>query len=182
MNEDPVVQDQMLVAYFFQHPNYDANDLSEAITAGYDPVATQSLLSIYQFKAELIRQDYNNRSVVDYWGEYVGPMVGGIINLGGMDGEQPNQTPNWQFRDARHQRIAYTRRGWTPEIIDDTLINPAGRAGTVDYATGDPATSYYRSDGHYVIRNDRTGEIIQVSNLNDPGWIDPLTNQPVRPR
>ncbi len=35
----------------------------------------------------------------------------------------------------------------------------------------DPATAYYASDGSYVVRNDKTGEITQISNKNDPNWI-----------
>lgn len=34
----------------------------------------------------------------------------------------------------------------------------------------DPATMYFDKDGNYVVRNDRTGDIVQVSNKNDPTW------------
>lgn len=34
----------------------------------------------------------------------------------------------------------------------------------------DPATAYFRGDGSYVIRNDRTNEIVQLSDRNDPDW------------
>lgn len=32
----------------------------------------------------------------------------------------------------------------------------------------DPATGYIVKDGYYVVRNDRAGAIVQVSNKNDP--------------
>lgn len=37
----------------------------------------------------------------------------------------------------------------------------------------DPATAYYGKDGGYVVRNDRTGDIVQVSDRTDAGWVAP---------
>ncbi|WP_429244211.1 colicin E5-related ribonuclease [Luteibacter sp. 621] len=37
----------------------------------------------------------------------------------------------------------------------------------------DPATAYYSRSGGYVVRNDVTGDIVQISNRNDPGWKAP---------
>lgn len=37
----------------------------------------------------------------------------------------------------------------------------------------DPATAYYSGRGGYVVRNNRTGDIVQVSNRTDPGWKAP---------
>ena len=37
----------------------------------------------------------------------------------------------------------------------------------------DPATAYYSGRGGYVVRNDRTGDIVQVSDRTDPNWIAP---------
>jgi len=87
----------------------------------------------------------------------------------------------WRFRDLRHERIAYEKRGWTPTTIDKTIQRPVETAMSVDYATNDPATVYYRADGHLVVRNDITGEVIQFSNTNDPDWIDPF-GVGIRPR
>ncbi len=81
-------------------------------------------------------------------------------------------------------------RGWTPSAIDDVLNNPADIASTTDFrhdpASGlrvdqGSATVYYRSDGQYVVQNDLTGEIIQVSDTTDLSWIDPFGDI-VRPR
>jgi hypothetical protein len=95
--------------------------------------------------------------------------------------------PWWADPDKVEEQMV--KRGWTPNDVDDILSNPAEkreswdrrhnpRTGTRD---NEPATVYYRSDGHYVVRNDNTGEIIQVSNTHDPNWIDPF-GEPVRPR
>lgn len=77
-------------------------------------------------------------------------------------------------------------RGWANSDIQDVLDNPvntaAGSDRTSGNAAGEPATYYYRKDGHYVVRNNRTGKIVQISDTNDPQWIDETTNQPVYPR
>jgi filamentous hemagglutinin len=38
----------------------------------------------------------------------------------------------------------------------------------------DPATAYINLDSSYVVQNDRTGEIVQISNKNDPDWQSPF--------
>ena len=74
------------------------------------------------------------------------------------------------------------RRGWTDQDISDTISKPADTAKTINKATGNTATKYYNSDGHYVVRDDVTDEIIQISDRNEPGWIDDLTDKPIKPR
>ncbi len=71
-------------------------------------------------------------------------------------------------------------RGWTRDMIDDTMAKPARTEVTRDTrwtAAGtkldDPATAFVRGDGSYVVRNDVTGDIVQVSNRNDMNWIAP---------
>lgn len=71
-------------------------------------------------------------------------------------------------------------RGWTDQLVDDTIANPTTTVATRDVrhtADGtrmnDPATAYLRDDGSYVVRNDVTGDIVQVSNRNDSGWRAP---------
>ena len=73
------------------------------------------------------------------------------------------------------------KRGWTIADIEDTLRNAAKTVPTRDTRhlpddtrLDDPATAYIRQDGHYVIRNDLTGDIVQISNRNDPGWKSPF--------
>ncbi|MCE1190632.1 MAG: hypothetical protein LWW96_00615 [Acidovorax sp.] len=72
-------------------------------------------------------------------------------------------------------------RGWTAESIDATIANPAKTVVTKDTRfdpisgarLNDPATGYIAKDGSYVVRNDRTGQVVQVSNKNDPTWKAP---------
>jgi RHS repeat-associated protein len=72
------------------------------------------------------------------------------------------------------------QRGWTAPAIDDAVRNPARVVSTRDTRhlpgggrMNDPATAYYSREGGYVVRNDRTGDIVQVSNRNDTGWRAP---------
>lgn len=37
----------------------------------------------------------------------------------------------------------------------------------------DPAAACYSERGGYVVRNDRTGDIVQISDRTDPNWIAP---------
>jgi len=69
------------------------------------------------------------------------------------------------------------RRGWSKSLIEETIRHPARTGNTLDQRlVGDtrrdePATAYFREDGSYVVRNDRTKEIVQLSDRNDPDWI-----------
>jgi hypothetical protein len=68
-------------------------------------------------------------------------------------------------------------RGWTNEDIAKTLDNPSKAVPTSEIQTGgreapQAATAYFKegSENQYVIRNDSTGRIIQISDLNKPDW------------
>lgn len=74
-----------------------------------------------------------------------------------------------------------SKRGWTKESVMEIIQKPAHTAQTQDKRykhdgtrENAPATIYYSGEGHYVIRNDLTGDIVQVSDTNDPGWVDPF--------
>lgn len=71
-------------------------------------------------------------------------------------------------------------RGWTDKDIDDVVAKgPAGvavdqrRPNKTDDKLGrnDPASAY-GGPGKYVVVNDRTGEVTQISDKNDAGWMD----------
>jgi filamentous hemagglutinin len=53
-------------------------------------------------------------------------------------------------------------------LVRDTRYEHGGKQ--VD----DPATAYIRSDGTYVVRNDQTGDIVQISDCHDPDWQMPF--------
>lgn len=63
------------------------------------------------------------------------------------------------------------RRGWTADAIGRAIRRPVATGRTVDRATGQPATAYFVSHNQYVVRNDVTGQIVQVSDLRNPNWM-----------
>ena len=70
-------------------------------------------------------------------------------------------------------------RGWTKEEIQ-SAVNDGATGTTFDkrsasktpdgLSRNDPAT-VYGSKGSYVVVNDRTGEVVQISDKNNPNWI-----------
>jgi RHS repeat-associated protein len=70
-------------------------------------------------------------------------------------------------------------RGWTKEAIEATVQNPEARHAVWDLTTGSKqaATAYVQRGGGYVVLNDETSGVVQISNLNKadwkPVWEDP---------
>lgn len=73
------------------------------------------------------------------------------------------------------------KRGWTTDSLESVIANPSKTVVTKDTRfdpvsgtrLNDPATGYVAKDGSYVVRNDRTGAIVQVSDKNDKNWVAP---------
>jgi hypothetical protein len=72
-------------------------------------------------------------------------------------------------------------RGWTRSDIEQTLAHPHRIVETTDMrwqANGarrnDPAKAYIREDGHYVVRNEVDGTIVQISNRHRLHWTSPF--------
>jgi hypothetical protein len=72
------------------------------------------------------------------------------------------------------------RRGWTEPLIRSTIDNPVRTVPWRDMRRlpgggrmKDPATGYYCRRGGYVVRNDRTGDIVQISDRTNPNWRAP---------
>ncbi len=71
-------------------------------------------------------------------------------------------------------------RGWSRSSIMDTIRHPSRVVSTRDTRhlpggrrMNDPATAYYSRGGGYVVRNERTGDVVQISNRNNPNWKAP---------
>jgi hypothetical protein len=96
---------------------------------------------------------------------------------------------DWDYLEGQRPRLGLTfdpvitllaERGWTRELIDETYARPARAVATRDTRLlrngarrDDPATAYYSWHGGYFVRNDLTGEVVEVSDRNDPGWRAP---------
>ena len=63
-----------------------------------------------------------------------------------------------------------SRRGWTETLIRETILKNVGRQA-LNKATGHFATAYFTSSGAYVVIDNITRVIIQISNTNDPYWV-----------
>jgi RHS repeat-associated protein len=73
------------------------------------------------------------------------------------------------------------KRGWTKDDVNGTIANPDRTVATTDSRyqpdgtrLNDPATAYVNKDGSYVVRNNKSGDIVQISNRNDPNWKSPF--------
>jgi hypothetical protein len=74
------------------------------------------------------------------------------------------------------------KRGWSDALIDETISSPHHVSPALNKATNNPATAYFRKDGSYVVRENVSGRIIQVSDRLDPGWIvDDVIQNPYKP-
>ena len=73
------------------------------------------------------------------------------------------------------------KRGWTESSIQEVVRNPSKTVKTMDTrfnpVTGtrlsEPATGFVAKDGSYVVINNKSGNVVQISNRNDPTWKAP---------
>lgn len=67
-------------------------------------------------------------------------------------------------------------RGWTEDLIRNTIDNPYAIRTSVNKATGNSATVFYTRQGSYVIVDDVTKAIVQISdNINPSTWAPDLS-------
>ena len=62
------------------------------------------------------------------------------------------------------------RRGWSKSLIKETIRRNIGRKA-INRATGNAATAYFTKSGAYVVIDNVTKQIVQISNINDPKWV-----------
>lgn len=63
------------------------------------------------------------------------------------------------------------KRGWSEESVKDVVDHPHSTRKSVNKATGNGATVFYDKDGSYVIIDDKTKEIVQISDKFDKNWV-----------
>ena len=63
-------------------------------------------------------------------------------------------------------------RGWTEHEIRD-VVDRGPVVRSIDHTGGrsDPASVYGSKRGGYVVINDRTWRVVQISDRTDPGWL-----------
>ena len=62
-------------------------------------------------------------------------------------------------------------RGWTTITINEVVADPAATSPAFSRLTGNAATAYFNTYGGYVVVDNVTGDVVQISNLNDPNWM-----------
>ena len=103
-----------------------------------------------------------------------------------------NFNANATVDSGNNMRIHYTisqkiarqieRRNWSRAEIDATIQNPFTTRTAINKATSGAATAYYTQAGDYIVVDNLTGEIIQISEKGNSAWIpDSSINNPYRP-
>lgn len=73
-------------------------------------------------------------------------------------------------------------RGWSNDSIANTINEPYTTRVATNRATGNSATTFYNQNGSYIIRDNVTGKVIQVSDVANPNWApDPSIIDPYLP-
>ncbi len=67
-------------------------------------------------------------------------------------------------------------RGWTDDLVDEVVDNPTFTHNVWDLTSDSAATAYARGDNFYVVVNDATGEVVQISDRLDGGWAPVWTD------
>jgi RHS repeat-associated protein len=100
------------------------------------------------------------------------PVPAGRPNLGSFPRENNNIRTTTLPTSGHHANqlnpSSPTFRGWTQSSIDSVVNRPAATGRTTNLATGNPATAYFNQDGHYVVRDNVTGALVQTSHQNYP--------------
>ncbi|MDD1416342.1 hypothetical protein MEN41_17500 [Dolichospermum sp. ST_con] len=63
-----------------------------------------------------------------------------------------------------------SKRGWTEEMLESVYLNPVNTELTIDKRYNIDGTR--KDDGAYIVCNDITGDVVQISDINDPHWIE----------
>jgi hypothetical protein len=66
-------------------------------------------------------------------------------------------------------------RGWTEDNINNTIDSPYTTREALNKATGNSATAYYNEDGSYVVKDNVTGDVVQISKVGDTNWAPDST-------
>lgn len=97
------------------------------------------------------------------------------IGVGGTsDNNNPSATElkfESDTKSAQKLNNEMEKRGWTKDTVKDTVNNPHTTRKSTNKANGNSATVYYKENGAYVVVDDVTKEVVQVSdNINPSAW------------
>ncbi len=72
----------------------------------------------------------------------------------------------------------FAKRGWSQDLVNETVNNPYTTREALNKANGNPATAFYNKEGQYVVRDNKTGNIVQISDKSRPFSPDPTIKNP----
>jgi hypothetical protein len=67
------------------------------------------------------------------------------------------------------------KRGWTWDSMNEVVGNSYTTREALNKAYDNAATAYYNQVGDYVVLDNVTGELVQLSKFGDTGWIPDST-------
>ncbi|HLY69362.1 MAG TPA: colicin E5-related ribonuclease, partial [Puia sp.] len=68
-------------------------------------------------------------------------------------------------------RAQMKSRGWSDESLGETIQDAFTTRESKNLATGNKATAFYDKAGNYVVRDNTTKDVIQISNKNKIDWV-----------
>ena len=108
-----------------------------------------------------------------------GAVKAGFAKLFGKKGDDIAQKITTKFEKKIEKQMG--NRGWDKDSVNETISNPHKTVQTKDTRWNsdgtrrdESATAYIREDGHYVVRNDVDGTVVQISNRNKSDWQSPF--------
>ena len=129
---------------------------------------------------------YKNAIKVGKFTNVVMPIVSSILTSYVVYKRFITKTPNKYNRNYKKLELKFgsdvksykkllrqmKKRGWTENSIKETVNKPYTIRKSRNLATGNSATVYYKKSGSYVIVDDVSKEIVQISdNINPRDWI-----------
>ena len=112
------------------------------------------------------------------WEKLLGKVWIDVVKEVGEVGKVWNDAVKWEskfkiiFDFDKHAKDSMLARWWTEAKIDDVVNNwnYLFTKKAIDKSTNDPATAFYISKNQYVVVNDKTWRVVQVSKLSDNNW------------
>ena len=126
-------------------------------------------------------KDFNSLEVLAAggMGTVASPVIAGIteksINKWGTVNSKVTLGDKVQFgsdtKSTEKLNSQMNQRGWTEKSVKNTIHSPYTTRTSTNMSTGNPATVYYNKQGGYVIVDNITNSIVQVSdNINPTTW------------
>jgi hypothetical protein len=123
------------------------------------------------------------------------PKAGGEINAesGDVENEASRSEVDYSGKDIKFdgnggksgQKLStqMSNRGWSQSSVRDTVDNPYTTRSALNKGnTNGPATAFFNEDGSYVVDDDETHQVVQISDKTRPWTPDSTITNPYTPK